>query len=366
VTGVLLSGGAGILHVRVHAVLQWTARPSGILAAGMTFAEDRRVLVIYWLVGGRMTWEDAAELGGVSVATVGRWYQVFRRTGAFWPDDALGQQHYDNALFNPKFLAAVTSLIVDSLEALLRDISETLRQLSELPGWEGLAHSASTVSRVLRAVGYTHKRITTHFRERCAHRRREFARQIRRLPIKCILSMDEVLKDGSSSYRRYGWALRGVQDEVLVSDPRKSPRYSVMSAVSIDGVVETMTCAVPPTYTALDYTLFMHQLAPSMGKWNPDISAEDWEAQHARSVLFIDNATIHSDEAEDLAREYGILVLRLPPYSRDFAPVEGVFSILKQWITAESSEDKLNGVIIPNGERMSKHVGLIVGWGWGR
>jgi len=137
VTSVLLSGGAGILHVRVHAVLQWTARPSGILAAGMTFAEDRRVLVIYWLVGGRMTWEDAAELGGVSVATVGRWYQVFRRTGAFWPDDALGQQHYDNALFNPNFLAAVTSLIVDSLEALLRDISETLRQLSELPGWKG-------------------------------------------------------------------------------------------------------------------------------------------------------------------------------------------------------------------------------------
>jgi len=135
----------------------------------MTFAEDRRVLVISWLCGGRMTWEDAAELGGVSVATVGRWYPVFPGTGAFWPDDALGQQHYDNDLFNPNFPVAVTSLIVDSPEAFLGEVSETSRQLSELPGWEGLSHSPSTVSRELRAVGYTHMRIITHFCERCVH-----------------------------------------------------------------------------------------------------------------------------------------------------------------------------------------------------
>jgi len=136
----------------------WTVQPSGFVAVQMTFVEDRRVLVISWLFGGRMTWAEAAELGGVSVATVGRWYRVFRRTGAFWPDDALGQQHYNNAVFNPNFLVAVTSLIVDSPEAFLGEISETLRQLSELPGWEGLPHSPSTVSLVLRAVGYTHKR----------------------------------------------------------------------------------------------------------------------------------------------------------------------------------------------------------------
>jgi len=115
----------------------------------------------------------------------------------------------------------------------------------------------------------------------------------------------------------------------------------------------------------LDYTLFIHQLAPSMGKWNPDIPVEAWEGQHARSVLLIDNAAIHSDEADDLASQYGFLVLRLPPYSPDSAPVEGVLSILKQWIAAESSEDRLSGIVMPNGERMSKHVGLIVDVGLG-
>jgi len=91
-----------------------------------------------------------------------------------------------------------------------------LPQLSELPGWEGLPHSPSTVSLVLRAVGYTHKRIITHFCQRCAHRPREFAREIRRVPIKCIFSMNEVHNDGSTSYRRYGWALRGVRDDVKI------------------------------------------------------------------------------------------------------------------------------------------------------
>jgi len=228
----------------------WTVQPSGFVAVLMTFVEDRRVMVKSWLVGGRMTRAEAAELGGVSVATV--WYRVFRRTDACWPDDALGQQHYDNAVFNPNFLVTVTSLIVDSPKAFLGAISETLQQLSELPGWEGLPRSPSTVSLVLHAVGYTHKRIITHFLQRCALRKREFEQEIRRVPVTCIVSTDEGHKEGSTSYRSYGWALRGARDEVMISYPRKSPRYSVMAAVSIDGVVETMTCAVPPSYTALD------------------------------------------------------------------------------------------------------------------
>jgi len=58
-------------------------------------------------------------------------------------------------------------------------------------------------------------------------------------------------------------------------------------------------------------------------------------------------------------------VVLLPPYSPDFAPVEGVFSILKQWIAFESAQDRLAGVVMPNGERMGKYVGLILDIGLG-
>ena len=45
--------------------------------------------------------------------------------------------------------------------------------------------------------------------------------------------------------------------------------------------------------------------------------------------------------------------------------MEGVFSILKQWIAAESAQNRLAGVLMPNGERMGKYVVLIVEVGLG-
>eukprot|EP00170_Pyropia_yezoensis_P005630 contig_22863_g5646 len=149
----------------------------------------------------------------------------------------------------------------------------------------------------------------------------------------CLVSADEVHKDGSTDYRRYEWALRGRRDEVLIADPRQSPRFSTMAAVCVDGVVKTLTRAVPPAYCSLDWAFFIHRLAPRMGIWNPDLPADRWTEWLPRSVLLMDNAAIHSDEADDLARLYRILVLRLPPYSPDFAPVEGAFSNLKAWLS---------------------------------
>jgi len=45
--------------------------------------------------------------------------------------------------------------------------------------------------------------------------------------------------------------------------------------------------------------------------------------------------------------------------------VEGFFSILKQWIAAESAQGRLVGVVMPNGERMGKYVGLTIDIGLG-
>ena len=155
--------------------------------------------------------------------------------------------------------------------AVLDEISEIWLKLLHLPGREGPPNWPSTLSRVLHAVGYTNKRVPKHFYQRRAHRRRKLVQEIRRVPIKC---MNEVHKDGSTCYRQYGWVLRGVPDKVIVSEPRKSPRHSAMADASIDDVIEEMKCAVPPSYAALVYVLFVQALAPCMGKWNPDLPTE--------------------------------------------------------------------------------------------
>lgn len=330
----------------------------------MTYAEDRRVLVISWLLTG-MSRRDAAHLAGIGTATAQRWLNVYRDTGFFWPDPDLGQRHHDNIRFNPNFLLAVTALIQDRPEAFLCEISQTLREMADLPGWEGMPTSPSTVSRVLRAVGYTHKGVVTCFRERDAARRRAFAEAMRMVPVRCVVSADEVHKDGFTSFRQYGYAQRGRRVESLIASPRHRPRFSAMAAVSVHGVVDTLVCSTPPGFSAVDWALFVRILAPSMGTWNPLLPRHLWHAQQeSRSVLLIDNASIHSPAADDLARQYGILVVRVPPYSPDFAPIEGVFSNFKSWLQAESASDRLAGVRMPNGQALGSNQLLMVELGF--
>jgi transposase len=50
------------------------------------------------------------------------------------------------------------------------------------------------------------------------------------------------------------------------------------------------------------------------------------------SVIIIDNAIIHHDEAlVELIKETGGKMVYLPPYLPDFNPIETAFSILKAW-----------------------------------
>ena len=52
-----------------------------------------------------------------------------------------------------------------------------------------------------------------------------------------------------------------------------------------------------------------------------------------RSIIVMDNARIHqSIELDQLCGAAGVLLVKLPPYSPDFNPIETSFSVLKQWM----------------------------------
>jgi transposase len=49
-----------------------------------------------------------------------------------------------------------------------------------------------------------------------------------------------------------------------------------------------------------------------------------------RSVVVMNNARIHqSIELDQLCMEFGVLLIKLPPYSPDFNPIETSFAVLK-------------------------------------
>ena len=52
-----------------------------------------------------------------------------------------------------------------------------------------------------------------------------------------------------------------------------------------------------------------------------------------RSILILDNALIYkSARLRDLCKEYGVLLVFLPPYLPDFNPIKATFKDLKAWI----------------------------------
>ena len=52
-----------------------------------------------------------------------------------------------------------------------------------------------------------------------------------------------------------------------------------------------------------------------------------------RSVIILDNATIHKDlRLKEACNEAGVLLQFLPPYSPDYNPIESTFKDLKAWI----------------------------------
>ena len=64
------------------------------------------------------------------------------------------------------------------------------------------------------------------------------------------------------------------------------------------------------------------QLIPNMHPFSGD-----------RSIVVMDNCTVHHiEQLKDLARNVGILLRFLPPYSSDLNPIEEMFSYMKQYL----------------------------------
>jgi hypothetical protein len=77
------------------------------------------------------------------------------------------------------------------------------------------------------------------------------------------------------------------------------------------------------TRTPVVRTFFQYKLAPLMNAHGPGVD---------RSVLVLDNANYHGDDARAPLLAVGVQVAPLPAYSPDFNPIEKVFQVFKTWL----------------------------------
>jgi transposase len=135
-----------------------------------------------------------------------------------------------------------------------------------------------------------------------------------------LVFLDESGANERTGDRKYGWSPIGLT--CTQSRPAKrSERWSILPALSIDGY--------------LDYIIYQ-------GSITADLFVEFVEERvlprcspypGPRSILILDNASIHKDpRLQQLCNDAGVVLKFLPPYSPDYNPIEATFKDLKAWI----------------------------------
>lgn len=266
-----------------------------------------------------------------SVTSLRRWAEFWERDGTVWRDPEFLNKHWDAAAVDKDLELAVLALVQAEPVAFLKDHVALLKRLKETnPDYDCVYASASTVYRVLRRNNYTRKRVERLFSERVLADQIDFAQRLSAIPLRCIVSIDETHKSGSDCFRRYGRSPRNEKCVLLDRDPRTIPRTSTMMAVSMSGGVHwAQTVRLGPAQTADDWRLFLQALRPHI---NQRVPGQPWALQPDSCVLLFDNAAIHDAAGDEYLQNNGMHFIRLPPYSPNLQPIEGVFRDLKRHI----------------------------------
>jgi len=167
---------------------------------------------------------------------------------------------------------------------------------------------------------------------------RAFAVAFNEIPPRCVVSVDETHTAGSDLYVKDGRTLRNVRCVLYDRDARTAPRTSTMMAVSLThGVLWSQTVIVVTAQTADDWRLFLQCLRNRMNMYIP---GHPWDMQPDACVVLYDNAGIHDEAGDEYMQAIGMHHVRLPPYSPNLQPIEGVFSDLKKHVCSLVHEDR--------------------------
>jgi len=116
--------------------------------------------------------------------------------------------------------------------------------------------------------------------------------------------------------------------EALAPDPRPRQRFSSIVAISNNtGILELTVNEVLPAQSGDDWVPCCTSLAGRMNEYVPGAS---WADQPPDCVLLYDNASVHNPVADEILTMNGVLLLHLPPYSRNLSSIEPTFADYKR------------------------------------
>jgi transposase len=306
-----------------------------------THSMDLRERVVAAIDAQEGSQREIARRYGVSVSFIVRLLQHRRATGGLEPSPHGGGRSFSLDAEARRRLAAMIGKRPDA----------TLQQLKTFGSFDC---TLTTLWRTLRRMGLTRKKKTLRASERdrpdVQTKRARYRRKVRKIEPKRLVFLDETGL-ATTMTLSYGWARRG--ERVFGSIPTTWKSTTLIAAVALDGAFAPL--AFPG---ALDRTAFQ-------------VYTEEVLAPLLRpgDVVVLDNLAAHNDAAAALAiKRAGAEVLRLPPYSSDYNPIEEMWSKLKHRLrqaAARTTErlhqaltDAFDHITTNNIEGWFRHSGL--------
>jgi transposase len=226
--------------------------------------------------------------------------------------------------------------------------------LEELRGRGGFECSLTTIWRALRRMGLTRKKKSRRADERdrpdVKRKRRSFRAKMKRIEPWRLLFVDETGVTTAMA-RAYARSPRG--ERAVGKAPGSWESFTVVAALGAAGAVAPM---VPPG--AVDAAAFDSYVEQALA---PELRPGD--------VVVWDNLPAHQDRAAARSvRRAGARLIRLPPYSPDYSPIEQLWSKTKahlRRVAARTKDDvyealgeALDDVTIRDVIGWFKHAGL--------
>jgi transposase len=256
----------------------------------------------------------------VNASTITRLLQLRRQTGSYEP--------------RPHGGGVVPALDAEALERLRKLVEETPdATLATLKRELGVTGSIMIVCRALQKLGLPMKKKSRHASERdtdeVKKKRREFREEVGPIEPRRLVFVDETGVTTAMT-PAYGRAPRG--ERVEASAPASWESVTVIAAMGTDGVRAPL--AFPGAVNAAIFESYVEQfLVPVLRRGD---------------VVVFDNLPSHLGPAVLEAIEgAGASVLRLPPYSPDYSPIEEMFSKFKGFLrrAGARAKDRLYGAI---------------------
>ena len=155
---------------------------------------------------------------------------------------------------------------------------------------------------------------------------------------------DESAFTEKTTRRRFGWAKKGEQAHVS-HDYGRAECWSLLPLLSISGF-ETMQL-IQDSYNEESFSSWIeHNALPAMRPF-----------PQPKSVLVLDNAPIHNDEKlQALCAAVGVRLVKLPPYSPDFSPIEMCFGQIKRDLRSRHRDTPSQGLEVAILDSASKAI----------